>query len=52
MRKPNNKPRNPKEKGNDHLWPEKVKIARLYTSGKLKGKTFENLENLDQDLKS
>lgn len=36
----------------DKLWPEEEKIAKLYKDGKLKGKTFDNLEDLEKDLKS
>ncbi|MDE1767131.1 MAG: hypothetical protein KGI27_12795 [Thaumarchaeota archaeon] len=41
-----------KEKKNDKLWPEEEKVTRLYKTGKLKGKTFENLDDLKKDLNS
>lgn len=36
----------------DKLWPEEEKIAKLYKAGKLKGKTFDNLKDLEKDLNS
>ena len=36
----------------DKLWPEEEKVAKLYKAGKLKGKTFENMDDLEKDLNS
>ncbi|MDE1816812.1 MAG: hypothetical protein KGI11_09690 [Thaumarchaeota archaeon] len=36
----------------DKLWPEEEKVARLYKVGKLKGESFDNLEDLEKDLNS
>ena len=52
MRKPTSRPRQAKEKGDDNLWPEEENVAKLYKTGKLKGKTFDNLEYLEKDLNS
>ncbi|MGI0047753.1 MAG: hypothetical protein ACREBB_11300 [Nitrosotalea sp.] len=36
----------------DKLWLEEEKVAKLYKAGKLKGKTFENIDDLEKDLNS
>ncbi|MGI0101437.1 MAG: hypothetical protein ACREA7_02455 [Nitrosotalea sp.] len=36
----------------DKLWSEEEKVAKLYKAGKLKGKTFENIDDLEKDLNS
>jgi hypothetical protein len=41
-----------KEKRDDKLWPEEEKVAKLYKAEKLKGKTFENIDDLEKDLNS
>lgn len=41
-----------KEKRDDMLWPEEEKVARLYRAGKLKSKTFKNVDDLIKDLNS
>jgi len=39
-----------KEKRGEKLFPEEGKVAKLYKAGKLKGKTFDNLDKLHKDL--
>jgi hypothetical protein len=39
-----------KEKRDDKLCPEEEKVARLYRAGKLKGKTFQSVEEFIEDL--
>ena len=41
-----------KPKTDERLSPEEEKVAKLYKAGKLKGKTFDNLEDLHKDLNS
>ena len=41
-----------KPKTDETLSPEELKVAKLYKAGKLKGKTFDNLEELHKDLNS
>ena len=41
-----------KEKKDDKLCPEEEKVARLYKAGKLKFKTFTNMDDLKKDLNS
>ena len=41
-----------KPKTDERLSPEEEKVARLYKTGKLKGKTFDNLDELHKDLNS
>lgn len=39
-----------KEKRDDKLCPEEEKVAKLYKTGKLKGKTFQSAKELNEDL--
>ncbi len=41
-----------KEKKDDKLWPEEEKVAKLYKAGKLKFKTFKNIDDVKKDLNS
>ena len=41
-----------KPKTDERLSPEEEKVAKLYKAGKLKGKTFDNLDDLHKDLNS
>lgn len=39
-----------KEKRDDKLCPEEEKVAKLYKTGKLKGKTFQSAKELNEDF--
>ncbi|MHB8546712.1 MAG: hypothetical protein ACYDAJ_08095 [Nitrosotalea sp.] len=39
-----------KEKRDDKLCPKEEKVAKLYKAGKLKGKTFQSDNELNEDL--
>jgi len=41
-----------KQPKDDKLWPEEVKVTRLYRAGKLKFKRFQSAKDFIEDLHS